>query len=580
MVNKIQNVFTSGLSACRKTFLSLIVFINDFRKIIIKRKKFNGEDFAERVLYYVSKKNYSETKYVNIEKDVNTYLEEIDHFEKELENFLISNQVEYPVIKRITGNIESYANCIKRNNSLNNSRINSLNDLLLEILENYKLKKFSLIEDQLVLVMQIYGLSRGNPVVGMKDFKSNTAWKNGSIDGYPFIILLDTLRTYKLTSIAHLTGLYLKSCDHKIILADCAYNFLLQGNSRHSIIIFTFLLQKIFNNAELENLWLDSYKSIALLFETGGHAKKINSDIDEANISKYKVTKKICVSGMGWSGSGALYDFLKEFHNIKSVDGEFQHISGVTSIKTIRGCEDNYDLWRKEVLRFFGLTLFGFAKYSNYQEYRSLLTANRFTLSENKHIYARGANDFCKVILSSYSEKGINVNKLKLSINILLNAIAGLESSSNSNSILMFDNIVKLHRLKEIDYMDDTTILCTYRDPRSNYVALYYENLKIKKNVKDFIKEYKTKRQQAKKEYTKAINKDSVINVQFEEFVSSEEYRNNLAERISIDLTAQNKHKYFQPWISQKNIYNYKEFPDQQAIRLIEKELSEYLWEK
>jgi hypothetical protein len=144
----------------------------------------------------------------------------------------------------------------------------------------------------------------------------------------------------------------------------------------------------------------------------------------------------------------------------------------------------------------------------------------------------------------------------------------------------MFDNIVKLHRLKEIDYMDDTTILCTYRDPRSNYVALYYENLKIKKNVKDFIKEYKTKRQQAKKEYTKAINKDSVINVQFEEFVSSEEYRNNLAERISIDLTAQNKHKYFQPWISQKNIYNYKEFPDQQAIRLIEKELSEYLWEK
>lgn len=580
MFNKFQNVFTRGFSACRNAFLNLIVLINDYRKIIIKRKKFNGADFAERVLYYVSKKNYSEIKYVNINKDVNTYLEEIDNFEKELENYLVNKKVEYPVIKKVIISINTYANRIKQNNSLNNSGINNLYDLLLEILENYKLKRYSLIENQLVLVMQLYGLSRGNPVVGMKDFKSNTAWKNGSIDGYPFIILLDTLRTYKLASIAHLSYLYLESCDYKIILADCAYNFILQGHSRHSIIIFKYLLKKIFNDAELENLWLDSYKTIALLFEVSGQPKKINSDIGEANIRRYQVTKKICVSGMGWSGSGALYDFLKEFHNIKSVDGEFQHISGVTSIKTIRGCEDNYDLWRKEVLRFFGLTLFGFAKYSNYQEYRSLLTANRFTLSENKYIYARGANDFCKSIISSYSEKGVNVSKLKNSINILLNGIAGLESSSNSNSILMFDNIIKLHRLKEIDYMDDTTILCTYRDPRSNYVALYYENLKIQKNVKEFIKEYKTKRQQAKKEYIKITNKDSVINVQFEEFVSSEDYRNKLAERIDLDLSAQNKYEYFQPWVSQKNIYNYKDFPDQQAIRLIEKELSEYLWEK
>jgi len=298
----------------------------------------------------------------------------------------------------------------------------------------------------------------------------------------------------------------------------------------------------------------------------------------ESKLESGSGIKKIIVSGMGWSGSGAVYAYLKEFASIQPIKSEIQYITGVSSTRTLRRASGDIAEFQNELLKFFGIGLFGYAGYSNYQEYRTLIHANQFTLSDQGLRYSQGIQEFCTRIIAAYKGTELDIPEYIDAIDKLLVSVAETVAPVEGKTLL-FDNIIKMHQLKEIDYIKNGSLIYVYRDPRSNYVALCRESVKFNPSVHTYIRFYRSRRIAAEKEYQKVMNRANVMPVQFEEFVISEVYRKKVASWLDLDFSRQEVHSFFQPWISQKNVLNYEDFEDKKSIRTIENELPEYLWE-
>ena len=233
------------------------------------------------------------------------------------------------------------------------------------------------------------------------------------------------------------------------------------------------------------------------------------------------------------------------------------------------------------MLRFFGIGLLGYDAFENYQEYRTLTHSNQFTLGQGAEIYARTVNEFCHHIVHAFNGNNIDLNLYTQAINELLAGIARTVSPEvHTEKRLLFDNIIKMHELTEFDYLIDSYIIPVYRDPRSNYVAHCRENVKFNPSVYQYIRNYRNRRLKTDREFAKMKSQPRVKFVQFEEFVTNQDLRKEIALWLGLDKESHNEFSSFKPWESVKNVHNYKNFEDQKAIRAIEKALPEYLWNK
>ena len=513
---------------------------------------------------------------VDINQEKSLLIEKVDSLIEELQT-LSSDQEQNPAGTDYIQGLVEYKNDLLTNDSYAGCTISTIKEAFESIIADVAGKRKRNIERALnkaVLFIQLFGVTRGNPLNMMQGYKLvNGAWRNGSIEGYPVILLLDSLpRTYSITK-RTLKSLLNRTQSHQICLAEESYKALSSGNQKLADDIFGLLLNKLFNDRELKNTWNNAYKAISPLFGF----KAPNETLPD---SKNPVHDKIIVSGMGWSGSGAVFAYLKEFQEIQHVDTEIQHLTGASSIKTLREKSRDKDLFAEEFLRFFGLGLFGYAGYSDYQEYRTLIHASQFTLADKGALaYAMAVQRFCISAVDSCSDGTINLEVYNQAADRLLTDIAA-STCDIENRTLLFDNIIKMHELTELDHLLSARIIPVYRDPRSNYAALCRESVKFNPSVHQYVLNYRKRREKTQRQYEAMKNEDKVRFVQFEDFVTDAEYRKDLAGWLGLDLERHDEFSCFKPWISEKNVLNYTDFEDQKAISVIEKELSEYLWKK
>lgn len=475
-------------------------------------------------------------------------------------------------------NLEKYSEDVEMNDSFASSVIDTMGQAFEYILSDLSSGRKNIALEKIVLFIQLYGSTCGNPLIVMKNYKLvNGAWRNGSVEGYPVILMLDSLRRTYSVSGKKLRKLFARTCTHHIRLAEISYDALQAGNTDIAESTFSVLLDDIFYDEKVKREWHGAYKAVATLFN------KDNGNIPAAGFADFedsdRKNEKIIVSGMGWSGSGAVFAYLKEFQEIRHIDTEIQHITGAVSTKTLRASAKEGELFRKKFLRFFGLGLFGFAEYENYQQYRTLINANQFSVSENGKKYAEGARCFCEDIVRAYDGNDLNRELYIKAVDNLLYAIAESDSPIQGKKLL-FDNIIKMHELDELDYLINARIIPVYRDPRSNYVALCRESVKFNPSVHQYILYYRNRRVKTEKKFLAMKKKEYVKFIQFEDFVTDPGCRRDVAGWLGLDLTRQEEFSSFKPWISEKNVLNYTDFEDQKAIRTIEKELPEYLWRK
>jgi len=521
--------------------------------------------------------NYFDEKYIAVASDKRLLVQKVESYISGIREVLSHEGIGSDVALKITSTLCLYKKEILNNRSFDLSSAGSMSEAFNEIVKDIRNKNIDDAIGKIILFIQLYGSSRENPLICMKNYKLvNGAWKNGSIEGYPVILLLDTLKRTSIISRRKHSSVFEKTCTHQMRLADFSYTMLRNGNYDAAKRSFYFLLNDIYKDPTIKEVWEDTYQTIISFFCSKDHL--VNYKNQGSKLESASGIKKIIVSGMGWSGSGAVYAYLKEFASIQPIKSEIQYITGVSSTRTLRGASGDIALFRNELLKFFGIGLFGYAGYSNYQEYRTLIHANQFTLSEQSLRYSQGIQEFCTRIIAAYKGNEFDIPEYIDAIDNLLVSVAETVAPVEGKTLL-FDNIIKMHQLKEIDYINNGSLIYVFRDPRSNYVALCRESVKFNPSVHAYIRFYKSRRIAAENEYQKVINKEKVMPVQFEEFVLSEDYRKKVASWLGLDFSRQDVHSSFQPWISQKNVLNYEDFEDKKSIMTIENELPEYLWE-
>lgn len=407
-------------------------------------------------------------------------------------------------------------------------------------------------------------------------------------------------------------------------IAYRCYSELIKGEVQNSIQLFSTLVNKVFINEQTRDLWIGSFQMISQLFSSDQLPYKQLFQIEDYKKNKpNKTCKKIFVGGMNRSGSSALFDFFREFKEVCSIREELPHIEGIPGLISLRKLINNQRgqlllnnlevpekdlpsrvyfllrilkklfnkkmisllnpltakrcLVREELLKFFALNLLGYGKCHSYAEYRNSRLGRSLSLSQNNKIYAQGVNLFCKAMLEIIIKDKYESDDFNNATNILLDTIAATKGAKKE-SVILFNNVVHVHKISAIEFIDNTFLFCAFRDPRANYVARIQESAGFTQNVHEYIVDYRKKRKKYFSVFNRLNhNKSCVYPVQFEYFVLSEDYRNRLAKKAGLDLSNQNKYKYLYPSeVSKKNVFLHETYENQDEIRAIEEALPEY----
>jgi tetratricopeptide (TPR) repeat protein len=348
---------------------------------------------------------------------------------------------------------------------------------------------------------------------------------------------------------------------------------LVEGDLSSSSLYFSEGANIVFSKEKEKELWKRSFDIVAYAF-LGLAQSEINYEP--------RFCKKIFVSGKGWSGSGAVFDYLREFENVIGIPVETQYIESNKGISNlIKNSKDKKD-FSLALLDFFYHCMLGYCEYQDSESFKIFFGPRSIMESELSLTYSINAHEISKLIaltLMNFSEP--SGQELKTLYNQIVNRLA-INDLAGGDTYALLDNVIHISNIDIINVLEDVSVFCTFRDPRSNYVSLSRKRAVFNQSCEEFIEqELKSYPRLLEKinDCTKNIDPNSkrkVFKVQFEEFVLSDEYRKYLAHQIGLDLRLQHKHKYFKPWESARNVMLHQEHEKQDEIDKIKLALMDY----
>jgi len=310
----------------------------------------------------------------------------------------------------------------------------------------------------------------------------------------------------QMRSIAKKLSSWQRNPNEKLFIAQIgeqSYKELLSGDMAQSLKSFAKLLEQI-DLKGAEEIWWNSYDQLVRYVtckELTAEEKMILKDIN----CEHQPVNKIFVSGMGWSGSGALYDFFREFKSVSPINPEFRHVEGNSSLKSILSKLEKGERkqFREELAKFFWITLLGYANPKKNDEITSGKYAKKFFIKNYPIEYAMTVNYFVKNIIIQDRNNTLSVNGLeKISSEFIDLMVEPFLLKSAGHQFVLLNNIIHIFNIALTRSMNNFSILCVFRDPRSNYVAHALEDKKFYKrfNSEDanitssFIKRYRKRR--------------------------------------------------------------------------------------
>ncbi|MBS3196824.1 hypothetical protein J0J70_12350 [Turicibacter bilis] len=326
-----------------------------------------------------------------------------------------------------------------------------------------------------------------------------------------------------------------------------------------------------------------------------------------------------CASYYG-SGSSAITDFVSEFDGVFSfTDEEFRFVQdpdGISDleynlVQNFNRHNSGHALKRyKNLVDFYCGNILGkkyetffhgnWKKYS--YEYIDKLTEFTYNGWWQYDLMDKGTFFYFRkrilnkilhmTIWKNHPERTLNTMKKEITycshpteedfLNYTKEYIESLFSSvSNGADTVMVDQIVPPTNLaRYLRYFNDIKVAVVDRDPRDIFVLEKYvwKDGIIPTDVETFCKWFKYTREHRKNE---SLESDSVCYVQFEDMVYHyEETKKVLMEWLGLcEERHHEKNKFFDPNLSIRNTQTWKKIEcDQNEIRFIEKELSDYLY--
>lgn len=128
------------------------------------------------------------------------------------------------------------------------------------------------------------------------------------------------------------------------------------------------------------------------------------------------------------------------------------------------------------------------------------------------------------------------------------------------------------------DYFGDVKTIFVWRDPRDQYTRVRRRFSSAQpKDPFVYCKRHKTMMERFLN-----IKSKNLLMIRYEEFITDyEKVSKQIMDFLGLDPAKHvDKFKYFDPKVSAEKIGCYKDYEDQEAIKILERELKEYCWEK
>lgn len=344
---------------------------------------------------------------------------------------------------------------------------------------------------------------------------------------------------------------------------------------------FSSIIAELFpDNAKVQSIILESFsiivKSVFLTQESS------DTTLSHHNSHKFY----IITSGMGWSGSSAVTDYLREFKTVHPVMGEVRLIeAGYYNL--ISNFANKEQLF-KEAIKFFFIHILGCYELETVSLYKCIKSAKQM-LSKAKNIInfanqIKNISIFLADIIreSQHVGKQSNQNLEKIFKSLCSSLFELIALDIPSNAIPLIDNCVHIGNIGTLNYSENIKIVCTFRDPRAIYISQIIENAGFVRDCHQYIQLHKKKRESISNTAANLDEqfKNNIIFINFENFVLQREFREKLVKKLGLSIDDWVlQEKYFKPTISAKNVRNFCNLQDEETkkeVQLIADGLKEY----
>lgn len=342
---------------------------------------------------------------------------------------------------------------------------------------------------------------------------------------------------------------------------------------------FSTLCRKIFSESEVHSIWESSFE---ILLDT------LRGNTPQPMVSM-PARKKVIVSGMGWSGSGAIYDYLLEFDEVARgpFGGEHLIIESKTGFNGFIAASSSRIACVDHAVEFFFRNLLGHFPMYTGNCYNDIRIVRKQALDpalglRYAHNVRRVVHAMAELIAASIHGEGATGPKLVQLGNAIADNIVAF--GIPDDRVALLDNCIHIVNISLASYLRNAHILCSVRDPRSNYVALKRESSGFAENVDEFISRQAHIRSEISDKISTAVavlamkpeNEVNVRLMQFEEFVLSPAFREEIAKDIGLELNKQKKFTKFKPWESFRNTQLHHEYENEGEIGRIRDALAGY----
>lgn len=317
-------------------------------------------------------------------------------------------------------------------------------------------------------------------------------------------------------------------------------------------------------------LWLEVFERLVSTISYPQHTE----------IATRSCIQTIMVSGKGWSGSGAVYDYLSDFDEIYPIKGESHLIEGASSLSTLQKNIHNKELFINEFIRFFFISLFGRGSAKNASEFKAYHTTRKVLNRTKTSSIIVGINRLIQTLGNGISQLGGSSAQTlaNLSESIVQDLI--LCDVPRETKWALLDNAIHAQNIKLFDLIKCGKIICTIRDLRSNYVALYNEYPGFHRDVNRYIKEESERMPKIMKSIAESIEKNNksvnnVLLINFEDFVLNGDTREQLVKNLNL-LGKKRDQIKFNPEVSKKNVFLHNEFIRPEEIVAIKNLLPQF----
>ncbi len=329
------------------------------------------------------------------------------------------------------------------------------------------------------------------------------------------------------------------------------------------------------------------------------------------------MSKYSFVAGYGWSGSSALVDLMKEYTSTIVFEDEFRLIRDPYGLEDLRFhlIDEWHDVQadhaicdfikameaynRRNVFLFGKVLRFG-GGYRDKVGENFLNEVHRFldkivtfryrgdwygkyyhmSLSEYLLLKLRGRFNNKKYKYMYFSN--IDAETFDKEARSFIDRLFQKQFDRNPNGMVILDQAIAPWCLSPMEhYFRGSKLIVVDRDPRDIYAGLLRRKVLIGQELADNHNPYVYVDFFNKlRENIKDLKKDpQVLCIQFEDLILNYDRTVDLVQNFLglSDKDHKDVHKYFDPNISKKNINIYKNYLNEKEIKVLEKELQEYL---